>query len=251
MPLVHSDRLKPGDLEHWISLERYDKVFARKLPLEEMAERARKSIRAFADAGACYSSTSWGKDSTVLTHLVATSGVRIPVVWVRVKHIENPDCYAVRDEFLRQYDIDYHEIEVEPSAARWWSQEAENESSSKRTSRGGFQIAEKKFGARHISGVRAEESKVRRIAMGRWGTEGPHAARPIGYWQATEIFAYLNYANLPVHPAYAMSHAGTLDRRWLRVSSLGGIRGADTGRAEWEQAYYGDVIKQAQAEMRE
>ena len=107
---------------------------------------------------------------------------------------------------------------------------------------GGFTLAECEHGKRHISGVRAEESRVRRIAMARWGTIGPYAARPIGNWSAVDIFAYLHKYDLPIHPAYAMSMAGHYDRRWLRVSSLGGIRGAERSRADWEAAYYPEIV---------
>lgn len=76
----------------------------------------------------------------------------------------------------------------------------------------------------------------------RWGDASTNAARPIGRWKATEVFAYLHKHNLPVHPAYAMSNGGAHDRRWLRVHALGGVTGADRGRSDWEEAYFGDVI---------
>lgn len=244
MPLIDSPRLTARDREAWDRLARYDALLAQDPSLTTMAERARQVIRDFAAAGPCYVSTSWGKDSTVLAHLAATSGVKLPLVWVRVQQWENPDCPAVRDTFLAQYGhlVDYEEIEVEATAPRWWETGADDAPTSQRTSRGGFTIAEKRHGRRHISGVRAEESRIRRLAQARWGDAGPAAARPIGRWQATHVFAYLHHHNLPVHPAYAMSHGGRLDRRWLRVSSLGGIRGADRGRAEWEAHYYPDIV---------
>ena len=138
--------------------------------------------------------------------------------------------------------MDYHEYEVEATAPRWWEDGADEAPLSQRTSRGGFTLAECEHGKRHISGVRAEESRVRRIAMARWGTIGPYAARPIGNWSAVDIFAYLHKYDLPIHPAYAMSMAGHYDRRWLRVSSLGGIRGAERSRADWEAAYYPEIV---------
>lgn len=244
MPLLDSPRLSDLDREAWARLERYDARLAARLPLDEMADKARQVIRDFAAAGACYVSVSWGKDSVVVAHLAATSGVRLPLVWVRVEQWENPDCPAVRDAFLAEYGdrVDYREYEVEATAARWWEDAASTESTSRRTSRAGFTLAEKDFGPRHISGIRAEESRVRRIAQARWGHASDAACRPIGDWTAVEVFAYLHRHRLPVHPAYAMSMGGTLDRRWLRVSSLGGVRGADRGRAEWEQRYYPDVV---------
>lgn len=237
--------MKPGDREAWARLERYDAALAGSLPLGRMADQARTVIEEFAKSP-CYASTSWGKDSTVLAHLVATSQADIPLVWVRVQDLENPDCLLVRDAFLDQYpQVHYEEIEVEATAARWWEDGAQDAPNSQRTSRGGFAIAEARHGARHISGIRAEESRVRGMAMARWGEAGPRAARPIGRWTATDVFAYLHRHDLPVHPAYSYSHAGRLDRRWLRVSSLGGVRGSDRGRSEWEQSYYPEVIRHA------
>lgn len=99
------------------------------------------------------------------------------------------------------------------------------------------------FGPRHITGIRAEESRIRTLVQHRFGDATERTARPIGTWAATDIFAYLAGHNLPVHPAYAMSHGGTLDRRWLRVHALGGVTGADKGRADWEESYFGDVIR--------
>lgn len=52
----------------------------------------------------------------------------------------------------------------------------------------------------------------------------------------------------PVHPTYAMTYAGRLDRRWLRVHPLrstGPARSVVHGRDMdgWEDAYYPDLIE--------
>lgn len=243
--LIESSRITPQDRAVWDRLTVYDKALANAPRLNQLETEARTVIEAFAEAGPCYASTSWGKDSTVLTHLVATTGLDIPLIWVRVKHWENPDCPLVRDAFFDQHPhmkALYEEIEVEATAARWWENGADDANPSDRTSRGGFTLAEQKHGKRRLTGVRAQESRHRRIAMARWGTAGPYAARPIGYWDATDIFAYLHKHDLPIHPAYAQSAGGYYDRQWLRVGSLGGLRGADRGRSEWEARYYPDVI---------
>ncbi|WP_151530549.1 MULTISPECIES: phosphoadenosine phosphosulfate reductase family protein [Corynebacterium] len=244
--LIDSTRLTAQDRAHWRRLARYDRLLAGQLPLDDMADKARDTIQVFAEQGPCYVSTSWGKDSMVVAHLAATSGLHLPLVWVRVEKWENPDCTKVRDAFLDRYGehVDYHEYAVEATAPRWWESNAETVSGSRRTSRGGFTLAERDHGDRHISGIRAEESRVRAIAQARWGDASGRACRPIGRWSAVEVFAYLERHDLPVHPAYAMSVGGRLDRRWLRVSSLGGVRGADRGRSEWESTYYPDVVGQ-------
>lgn len=249
MPLIKSPRHTRRDLETWERLEAYDQALADRLPITEMEDKAWDVIAKFweQDPGVGYASTSWGKDSTVLAHLIAQLPLDIPLVWVRVERWENPECELVRDQYLDLHPHmrdRYHEIIVPATARRWWHPDAETESKTRRTSRGGFDQAAARFGARHISGIRAEESRVRRIAQSRWGHYSDGACRPIGTWKATDVFAYLYARGLPVHPAYAMSVGGALDRRWLRVSSLGGVRGADRGRAEWEARYYPDVIYQ-------
>lgn len=241
--LIHSDRTTAADKAAWDRLVRYDELLADRLPLEEMADRARATIRQFSESGPCYVSTSWGKDSTVLAHLLATSGLRLPLVWVRVDGLENPDTFPTRDAFLSSYDVDYHEISIPADGVRrWWHPEGW-EATSEHGPDHGFTIAAKRFGKRHVSGIRGEESRIRGMVMSRWGEIGPAACRPIGRWTAVDVFAYLHRHDLPVHPAYAHSMGGALDRRWLRVSTIGGVRGADKRRAEWERAYYADVIE--------
>lgn len=244
--LIDSPRLTERDRQAWRRLEQYDAALGQDPRLEEQALRGIRIIEEFAGAGPCYASVSWGKDSVVMSDLLARSTVAgsVPLVWVRVRDYENPDCEPVRDAFLAKHPhmrACYEEIEVPATSLRWWDDGQQAESA--RTLAGGFAEAERRYGARHISGIRAEESKIRRIVQGRWGDASTGACRPIGRWTAVEVFAYLHARQLPVHPAYAMSVGGRLDRRWLRVASIGGVRGADRGRAEWEATYYPDIVQ--------
>jgi len=238
--LISSDRHTPQDLQAWESLERYDH---RLYPAAEAkAEHAIEVIRRFADTGDCYLSTSWGKDSTVLVDLAGRAGVNIPIVSLVIDGYELSGTTQVRDAMLSRHPhLDYHELVLPPQPNRWW-----DTTTVKRTKHDadiGWRLIEKRFGPRHITGIRAEESRIRTLVQHRFGDATERTARPIGTWAATDIFAYLAGHNLPVHPAYAMSHGGTLDRRWLRVHALGGVTGADKGRADWEESYFGDVIR--------
>ena len=56
-------------------------------------------------------------------------------------------------------------------------------------------------------------------------------------------FAYLAQHDLPVHPVYAMSMGGVIDRSKLRVASLRGRSGTGMGRREWEDLYYPEFMK--------
>lgn len=61
---------------------------------------------------------------------------------------------------------------------------------------------------------------MRAMSIGHRGTTTQNTCRPIGRWTAVEVFAYLARHDLPVHPAYALTYGGQLDRRWLRVHPL-------------------------------
>lgn len=240
--LVDSPRLTDADRNAWGRLERYDAALAADPRLLRKEEQAVDAVTRFGSRGPCYAGVSWGKDSVVVAHLVALSGVRVPVVRLRMERWENPDCDAVRDRFLAGHpDCDYHEIVYPPGAPRWWEAD---DGDPLPTTYAGFDLAAARFGDRHISGVRADESTVRRIAMRRWGTgaDAARTCRPVGWWTAVDVFAYLHLRGLPVHPAYAQTVGGHLDRGDLRVHSLGGVHGAASGRSDWEARYYPDVV---------
>lgn len=179
MPLIDSARHTAADLDAWARLERYDAHFARAMPAAKV-EHARQVIRDFADAGPCYVSTSWGKDSTVVAHLAATSGVHLPLVYVRMRHWENPDCLTVRNQFLAAYGdaVSYHEYEVD-GGPRWWD---DIDLQQRTGSHVGNQFAEadRAHGGRHITGVRGEESRIRDMAMAIWAKPAPTPAAPSG-----------------------------------------------------------------------
>lgn len=239
--LIASPRHTARDLERWAELIRVDRVLAASERLTQKTEKATLALRDFLLAQRCYLGVSWGKDSVVVAHIAAmvarAGGPVAQLVWVRVRGIENPDCPLVRDAFLARFAMPYDEIEVdEPEWRRGPS------APTKRTSAEGFAIAAERYGDAYISGVRGAESAGRRKRMTHWGTTTKRTCAPIGWWQAADVYAYLERHDLPVHPAYACLGGGLWDREWLRVSSLGGERGTAFGRAEWERTYYGDVV---------
>lgn len=236
MPLIVTHRHRPEDLEHWRRvLEPVDAVTARRLArrLAERAEAAKAVIAGFlAKPGGGYLGVSWGKDSVVVAHMLheleRSGAPSCPAVWVRVSGWENPDCPLVREAFLARWPLqDYHEIEVEAGDNRAGG-----------TSARGFEVARRRWGRRHISGVRGEESSVRGIVAARYGTASSGSCRPIVRWSSAEVFSYCHLHGLPLHPAYGYTAGGTWDRAHLRTGSLGGERGAGHGRREWERSYY-------------
>jgi phosphoadenosine phosphosulfate reductase len=254
--LIDSPRLTDADRAAWARFERYDTALGPRA--EARAPEALAIVRAFAASGPCYCGVSWGKDSVVVAHLVTrlaeAGGPIIPLVWVRVEPLANPDCELVRDAFLERFTgYPYEEIAVRcprgPIRQSLWLCEGANGAGwlPKGTLEEGFALAVERYGDRYVSGIRAEESGGRKRRMRAFGESTSRTCAPIGWWTGPEIFAYLHHHQLPTHPAYAMSLGGRLDRIRIRVASLGICRGSGVGKLEWEMRYYSDCVQKLQA----
>ena len=238
--LLASQRYNSADAARWTSLERADEVYASTFRFRRHVNRAESWLRGFvAEGRSAYAGVSWGKDSTVLADMVARVAPALPLVWVRVEPIANPDCVLVRDAFLALHrGARYEEIVVECTRdTGGWHATG--------TLERGFAEAARRHGAAHVSGVRAEESGARKRRMMASGEATATTCAPIGWWKAEDVFAYLFARGLPVHPAYACGISGPWTRERIRVASLGGQRGRGHGRREWERTYYGDALRGA------
>lgn len=231
--LINSPRHGVEDLRRWTITQQQAETHAELRSFSKHVQRARDALLSFAGNGPCYAGTSWGKDSVVLAHLVATLTPSVPLVWVKIEPIANPDCELVRDAFLKLFpSTRYDEIASQCSRdAGGWHATG--------TLEHGYAEAVRRFGPRHLSGVRGEESGQRMRRMRTWGESSPGTCAPLGWWSAWDVYAYLVSKRLPIHPAYACTMGGLLDPIRLRVASLGGKRGQGHGRQEWEQRYYG------------
>jgi len=235
--LIASPRHTPEDLRVWATRERFDDRLGWSAVMDRRIESARDAIIDFASHGPCYLGVSWGKDSVVVAALAIASGVHVPLVWVRVEAVSNPDCVLVRDTFLARFPhVEYAEITIACRRDRTGRPVGTGRLET------GFAQASERFGHRYISGVRSEESGARALREAVYGIATERTCAPITRWSGGEVFAYLYREGLPVHPAYACSFGGALDRERIRVSSLGGQRGTGHGRREWEWAYYRDEM---------
>jgi len=248
--LIESARLSDADRQAWERWEHYDDLLSGDPRLDRLEAEGRKAVEQFAATDdEWYVSVSWGKDSVVAAHIALQVVPDARLVWVRSEHFEMPECEQVRDAFLdRRPAARYEEVLVtlrnpkrgEPGYdTRHLDPSADHQD-----------VLKEELTGRYVSGVRAEESKVRRMSVGHRGLVTKNTCRPIGRWDATQVFAYLYREELPVHPVYAMTVGGALDRRWLRVHPLcsappamSAVYGRDM--AEWEDQYYGDVITTA------
>lgn len=249
--LIQSRRHTAADVARWAAHVEVDKVEASRHHWPDTERKALDVMAQFA-MEPCYVGVSWGKDSVVVAHLAwrlfKERGIRLPLVWICVKPIDNPDCPAVRDAFLARWPLEYAEIET------WCEPHAPVEHERKGIAHGygwtaagrledGFAEAARRFGARYISGIRAAESGQRTARMRHYGHSTERTCAPIGWWPTSHVYAYLQRYDLPIHPAYGCLGGGMYDRDRLRVSALGRTRGQGMGRWEWEHRYYRDEMR--------
>lgn len=240
--LIESPRHSAEDLEFWHRvLWRMDQTNGALRRLERMERRAMENLQAFKeqDKRAFYVGVSWGKDSVVVAHLAwRIWGPETPLAWFPAGMVENPDNWTVRDMFLSRFDSRYTEIEASGHVFA----EVDGHDGAQEA----FEKVSSSLAPRYVSGVRAEESGLRKWRMRVHGPNSRNTSAPIGWWKGLDVFAYLAKYNLPIHPAYACTMGGTYDRQHIRVSTIGGWRGAHRGRAQWEERYYPEHLRAIQ-----
>lgn len=233
MPLIASPRHREDDLRSWAIGLAQDEIVAQMAGYKRRVSAALDHIAKFvARTPRCYVGVSWGKDSVVVADMVMRLHPEIPLVWVKVEPAFNPDCLLVRDSFLSLHpSARYEEITIHMRRdANGWH--------SSGTLEAGIRMAGQRFGIAYIGGVRAQESRQRRLRDMRYGAITTNTCAPITKFSGDDVFAYLYERDLPVHPAYACSQGGIWPRERIRVSSLGGRRGDGMGRSQWEDVYY-------------
>lgn len=249
--LIDDPRIEPLDREHWRDVERYDRKIASYTQyLDKLERRAIHAIREWASAGDGVCSVSWGKDSVVAAHLTVLAGVDVPFVWVPTVPFETPGCAAVRDAFLADHDVECQERPVIPRNAK----RGEPGFDTQRFEPGyrSQDVLAEQIHERYISGIRAQESRMRTMSIRSRGMVTKRTCRPLAGWRGPDVFAYMLREHLPVHPSYAMTYGGRLDRQWLRVHPLCSYHASHLDSiSAWEDHYYSDVIAEALAQRRE
>lgn len=225
------------DWEMWRSWARADSVWAATRAHQKRVDAAARALEAFCASGPRgYIGVSWGKDSTAVMLLAHQLGIDWPLVYVAIEPVKHPDNDRTRDAWFARYPelaAHYHEVVVrcvpKPSTGRYDTNLAYKQ---------GFAECARRFGSRYVSGVRADESGVRKMITRRLGLgdEGANTARPIGFWRGEDVFAFLR--DEPLSPAYPCTMAGLFERRRVRVNNLWGLYGEEFGRREHEETYY-------------
>jgi len=243
--LIVTPRHRPADLTLWQEYEAADREYARSHQFSAHVAAAKQRIREWTrQHKRCYAAVSWGKDSLVLAHLLWLISRDVPLVHLQPSNA-NPETDLVSDAYFRRHPgqryvvvpVDYTHIdrrrvssvELDRLTDREWY----------RAWRG----VSKQWGPHYLIGIRAEESRVRRLRFHRWGAASTFACAPIVDWSCDDVFAYLALYELPVHPAYAYLGSGRWRRERIRVAEIGDTCGSGGGRREWESEYYGDLLR--------
>lgn len=241
--LIHSHRHTEEDLRLWRELEEGDFAHAQSILLARRMKRSLEAIRRFVSAEQCYCGVSWGKDSVAVAHLLRGEAIDVPLVNLRVTPTRNPECDATRNAYFRSFPgQSYHEEIVDYATVdrslplEVWDRETY------RIWDAAWRNIERRFGCRHLSGVRGSENSRRMMRMRLYGENSPNTCAPLAWWNVADVFAYLATHRLPVNASYAMLGGGRWPRENLRTSELGDAKGSGMGRAEWEREYYGDVL---------
>lgn len=244
MPLLPSERHTKSDLATWREYEEADAVHGQWLMRSSKVDHSIEAIKSFGTPA--FVGVSWGKDSVVVAHLAWKAGIR-SLRNLRCNN-RNPECDVVRDAYLSAFPSEYQEVTVDYGQlhATGLPQHELDRATDQRWY-AAIDSMGHEFGGRHILGIRADESGGRKIRMRRWGTNSPKGCAPIGWWTIADVFGYLSYHGLPIHPAYAMSGGGRWARKSMRVAEIGDTHGSQYGRREWEQEYYGDVLRRIEA----
>lgn len=239
MSLLVTNRHTQKDLEFWRDLEQADLVHADRAEHRKLVKTSGEAITKFVSEGPCYLGISWGKDSVACAHLLWTfCRDQIPLFHIIEEPGENPYNTLVKESFLNQYPMSYHEVIANYRWVTGVDHEVDHQTDLI------FLKCFRDFKIqRHISGVRRGESGGRAIRMARFGLTTPNSLAPIGNWRLEDVYAYLAKNNLPVHPNYGMLGGGRWPREKLRVSRVGGMPGRGFGRLEWEKEYYGDLLR--------
>lgn len=234
--LMQSARHRKDDLDFWDDLIASDMVH--RIPNWKV-ERARKSIIEFGYTD-CFIGVSGGKDSMVTLDLVMGIHPTVPVVWIEQPPWDPVETVDVISAAENRYGISILRVVADYSGIQ---HDESNKPYEDKVWADALRTAHKMFGRRHISGIRRDESRVRRIRHYLYGEASENSLAPITGWSDSDVFAYLAQNDLPTHATYAMTGGGRWDRTRLRVDALGGWEGEASGRHLWEAEYYGDEIR--------
>lgn len=190
---------------------------------------------------------SGGKDSVVSLHLALQADPHIPVCFYD-SGLEFPENVEYIHSIANLFNLNFHIIKSNPTVLDILRKEAffdhkripvhlatslieaKIENPSKE--------AHERFGPGRIWGLRAEESRGRRMLLvprrGSFESKaGETITSPVWNWSSEQIFAYIEKNNIPENPLYGKMRALGVEEKGLRVGSIIDGSNLDYGRITW------------------
>lgn len=201
---------------------------------------------------------SGGKDSMVSLHLALQANPHIPVCFYD-SGLEFPENIEYIHHIEELFKINLHIIKSEPTILDILRKEATFDhrrmpitlSTSLIDAKITIpsQIAHKEFGKGRIWGLRAEESRGRKMLLvPRQGSftskAGEHVTSPVWNWSSNQIFAYLKQYDIPINPLYAKMESLGVEEKGLRVGSILDGSNLDYGRVTWLKRGWPEIYEQ-------
>lgn len=236
-----------------------------------------------------YVAVSGGKDSVVVADLARRVDPAVPLVWFD-SGLEYPETLPYLHELRDRWGANLHIVPASPTllellvASGAWDHDAVNQpvpSMGEVVIEGPAEIAHERFGEGELWGVRAAESRARRLMYAtRLRTEvarscdgccpasdppngaqraahggvvrrqdGTVAYGPIWDWSTEDVWQYLAVHDIPVNPVYAKLRAVGAPEVAVRVSHLFDGTRLELGRITWLRRGWPDLYAHLLAQL--
>lgn len=212
-----------------------------------------------------YVSFSGGKDSSVIADMANKIKPGIKVIHIRNKELDIPGNLKNVKQIKKSLGSN---LEIVESQANGWEILKEqdslfnqfNRSTSKLNQKCFFEPLKNKVKKEgydgHIMGLRADESRARRMNFRFNGyiyerKNGMKVCCPIAHFSGIDVFAYLYDNDIPLHDVYSKTELGNLPER-LRVGWWPpGEKTSKHGYCTWLKYYYPDLFNKLSQEFPE
>lgn len=213
-------------------------------------------LRQHADRNPGYVAWSGGRDSTAALLLAITVEPHIPVVWFH-SGLEYPETEIYIAELAERLNLNLHIIHAEPDALTLlketgaWDHKTPLASSETNIHEALVTNPSRKahalFGQGEVSGLRADESRGRRLLLSKGrGTyargDGSQVACPVWRWSAEEISGFLHRKAIPENPVYEKLAALGAPPLAQRVGLIVDGNGVTMGRLTWLRAGWPELF---------
>lgn len=208
-----------------------------------------------------YVAFSGGKDSLVVLHLARMVDPDVPVVFFD-SGLEYPQTYTYLADLATRWTVNLHLVPTDPPlldvlvASQLWEHGARASAPPVDLHRvligDPSRRAHEMFGPGELWGVRADESRGRRMAYTRSGRrdgvitrgDGTTAFGPIWDWSTDEVWAYIGREKLPVNPVYDILDSLGAPQSARRVSHLLDGTHLHRGRTVWLRRGWPELFEQ-------